>query len=549
MSIKISLDGERKTGQQVREELVSTVQVISNIVKTSFGPVGLDKMLVDETGEILVTNDGATILNKLEVEHPAARMLVDLSKLQDNEAGDGTTTVVILAAELLKRANNIVQQKIHPTNIISGYKLAMREAIKYITQNLSIKTEVLGVDAIMNVARTSMASKIISTENELFSKIVVDALMSVKTAHENGEFHYPVKAISILKQHGKSSHDSTLVDGFALNCTRASQAMPTIIHNAKIALLDFDLRTTKMKLGVQIIVSDPRELDAIRRREVDITKERIQKLMAAGANVILTTKGIDDVSLKYMVEAKVIGVRRVKKDDLKRIAKATGGQILISLASSEQEGEEVFEASSLGIAEQVSEERFADDECIIIKGGAKHTQSSIILRGANSFMLDEMERSINDALQAVKRALESSSVVAGGGAVEAALSIYLENFAHTLGSREQQAIAEFAESLLVIPKQLTINATFDSIDLVAKLRVVHHQSQQTDKVVPQKDLHLYGLDLVNGTIRNNIEAGVLEPTMNKIKSIQFATEAAISILRIDDVIRLNEKPTEESEPY
>eukprot|EP01004_Peranema_trichophorum_P002736 NODE_1770_length_1816_cov_116.672770_g1500_i0.p1 GENE.NODE_1770_length_1816_cov_116.672770_g1500_i0~~NODE_1770_length_1816_cov_116.672770_g1500_i0.p1 ORF type:complete len:549 (+),score=122.28 NODE_1770_length_1816_cov_116.672770_g1500_i0:66-1712(+) len=544
---QLALDGQRKSGQPVRDELVSVVQVLSNIVKSSLGPVGLDKMLVDETGDILVTNDGATILNRLEVEHPAASMLVDLAKLQDNEVGDGTTSVVILAAELLKRANNIVQQQIHPTNIISGYKLAMKEAVKYISQNLSIKTETLGVEALSNIARTSMASKILSSEVEHFTKIVVDAVLSVKSPNENGEFNYPVKAISILKQHGKSSRESALVDGFALNCTRAAQGMPSIVQNAKIALLDFDLRTTKMKLGVQILVSDPKELDAIRKREVDITKERIQKIIAAGANVILTTKGIDDVSMKYMVEAKVMGVRRVKKDDLKRIAKATGGQILLSLASTEQDGEEVYEASSLGQAELVSEERFADDECIIIKGGSKHTQSSIILRGANSFMLDEMERSINDALQAVKRALESSSVVAGGGAVETALSIYLENFAHTLGSREQQAIAEFAEALLVIPKQLSINAALDAVDLVAKLRVVHHQSQQTDKAPPQKGLHLYGLDLVNGNIRNCVEAGVLEPAMSKIKSIQFATEAAISILRIDDVIRLNEKPRDGEE--
>eukprot|EP00997_Jenningsia_sp_PLL12_P007922 NODE_461_length_1724_cov_5.533731_g385_i0.p1 GENE.NODE_461_length_1724_cov_5.533731_g385_i0~~NODE_461_length_1724_cov_5.533731_g385_i0.p1 ORF type:complete len:323 (-),score=139.41 NODE_461_length_1724_cov_5.533731_g385_i0:170-1138(-) len=322
--------------------------------------------------------------------------------------------------------------------------------------------------------------------------------------------------------------------------------MPTSVANAKIALLDFDLRVTKLKLGVQIIVSDPKELEAIRNREVDITKERIQKILAAGANVILTTKGIDDFSMKYMVEAGVIGVRRIKKDDLKRIAKATGGTIMVSLSSIEQEGEETFDPSNLGIAESMHEERFADDECIVIRGGAKHTHSSIILRGANSFMLDEMERSLNDALQAVKRTLESTAVVAGGGAVEAALNIYLENFAHTLGSREQQAIAEFAEALLVIPKQLSINASLDAIDLVAKLRVVHHQSQQEQGTQTDK-LHLYGLDLVDGVIRNSVEAGVLEPTMSKIKSIQFATEACISILRIDDLIKLNEKPSHDEE--
>jgi T-complex protein 1 subunit alpha len=544
----LALDGKRKSGQPVRTELVQTVQVLSNILKSSLGPVGLDKMLVDDIGDILVTNDGATILSRLEVEHPAAKMLVDLSKLQDDEVGDGTTSVVLLASELLKRANAIAQHKIHPTNIIAGYKLACRESIKYIKENLALKTSALGADALMNISRTSMSSKILSSDIDHFSKICTEAVLSVKTVNDLGDYVYPVKAISILKQHGKSAHESQLIDGFALNCTRASQAMPASVANAKIALLDFDLRVTKLKLGIQIIVSDPKELEAIRRREVDVTKERIMKIIAAGANVILTTKGIDDVCMKYMVEAGVIGVRRCKKDDLKRIAKATGGTILVSLASIENDGEEVFEASNLGVAESVAEDRFADDECLIIKGGAKHTQSSIILRGANSFMLDEMERSMNDALQAVKRTLESTSVVAGGGAVETALGIYLENFAHTLGSREQQAIAEFAEALLVIPKQLAINAALDSVDLVAKLRVSHHQAQADPKTA-DKNLHHTGLDLVNGVIRNSVEAGCLEPAMSKVKSIQFATEAAISILRIDDVIRLNAKEEPEHDHH
>lgn len=540
MSSKLMLDGERKSGQSIRNELVSTVQVLSNILKSSLGPVGLDKMIVDDVGDIVVTNDGATILSRLQVEHPAAKILVDLARLQDSEVGDGTTSVVLLASELLRRGNNIIQQKIHPTNVIAGYKMAMREAVKFINNNLAAKTESLGPQTLLNVARTSMSSKIISSEAEVFGKICTDAMLSVKTVNDMGDYTYPVKAISILKCHGRSARDSFLVNGFALNCVRASQAMPTAVQKAKIALLDFDLRITKLKLGVQVIVSDPKELEAIRRREVDITKERIQKIMAAGANVILTSKGIDDVCMKYMVEGGVIGVRRCKKDDLKRIAKATGGSLIVSMASTDLEGEESFEASSLGLAESVSEERFADDECLIISGGQRNTQASIILRGANGFMLDEMERSVNDALFAIKRTLESSQVVPGGGCVETALSIHLENFACTLGSREQQAIAEFAEALLVVPKQLAINAALDSIDLVAKLRVAHHQAQLPDN--KDKTLSMTGLDLVNGTIRNCTEAGVLEPSMSKIKSLQFATEAAISILRIDDAIRLNEKP-------
>eukprot|EP01006_Ploeotia_vitrea_P057545 TRINITY_DN68188_c8_g3_i1.p1 TRINITY_DN68188_c8_g3~~TRINITY_DN68188_c8_g3_i1.p1 ORF type:complete len:543 (+),score=95.29 TRINITY_DN68188_c8_g3_i1:66-1694(+) len=537
------IDGFRKTGMEVRQELATALLTVCNIVKTSLGPVGLDKMLVDELGDILVTNDGATIVSKLEVEHPAARILVDLAKLQDNEVGDGTTSVVILAAELAKRANQLIQNRIHATNVITGYRLAMREACKFINSKLAVQTSSLGPDALTNVARTSLCSKIVSADSDYFAKICVDALQSVRTVNDMGDYTYPVKAINILKQHGKSARDSVLVNGFALNCQRAAQGMPTRIQNAKIALLDFDLRVSKLKLGVQIVIENPKDLEALRKREVGITAERIKKIVDCGANVILTTKGIDDVSMKYLVQAGVLGVRRCKKDDLKRIAKATGGHLIVNMASTEQEGEETFEAANLGSAEEVSEERFADDECIIIKGGVKQTSSSVILRGANSFMLDEMERALNDALQAVKRTLESTSVVAGGGAVETALSIYLEDYAMTLGSREQLAVCEFSEALLTIPKQLSMNAALDAVDLVSKLRVHHSQTKEV------AEYQHFGLDLFENTVKNNIEAGVLEPTMSKVKSLQFAAEAAISVLRIDDVVKFNEKPHEGEEAY
>eukprot|EP01027_Heterolobosea_sp_BB2_P024243 GEZU01036481.1.p1 GENE.GEZU01036481.1~~GEZU01036481.1.p1 ORF type:complete len:548 (+),score=206.66 GEZU01036481.1:77-1720(+) len=532
----LRLDGSRTSGQDVRTQNVTAAIAIANIVKSSLGPVGLDKMLVDEIGDVTITNDGATILKQLEVEHPAAKVLVELSQLQDQEVGDGTTSVVIIAAELLKRANDLVKNKIHPTNIIAGYRLASREAVKYIKENLTIKTETLGYDSLINAAKTSMSSKIIGAESEFFSKMVVDAMSAVKTISPSGDIKYPLKAVNILKQHGASAHESQLIDGFALNCQRASQAMPRKVTNAKIALLDIDLRRAKMKMGVQVLVTDPKELEAIREREQDLAKETVQRILAAGANVVLTTKGIDDMSMKYFVEAGVMAVRRCKKEDLRRIAKLTGGTLVVSLAN--LEGEETFDPANLGYAEEVVEERLADDELIYIKGGKTHKAQSIILRGANSFMLDEMERSIHDSLCVVKRVLESQSLVCGGGAVEAALSIYLENFATTLGSREQLAIAEFAEALLVIPKTLAVNAAQDSTDLVARLRA-YHNTAQTDST--KKHFASYGLDLQNGKIRDNLKAGVLEPAMSKIKSIQFATEAAITILRIDDMIKLNPK--------
>ncbi|XP_074592701.1 T-complex protein 1 subunit alpha-like isoform X2 [Curcuma longa] len=499
-------------------------------------------MLVDDIGDVTITNDGATILKMLEVEHPAAKVLVELAELQDREVGDGTTSVVILAAELLKRANDLVRDKIHPTSIISGYRLAMREACKYVEEKLSVKVEKLGKESLTNCAKTSMSSKLIAIDSDFFANLVVDAVQAVKTTNARGEVKYPIKSINILKAHGKSAKDSYLLNGYALNTGRAAQGMPTRVSPAKVACLDFNLQKTKMQMGIQVLVTDPRELEKIREREADITKERIQKLLKAGANVVLTTKGIDDMSLKYFVEAGAIAVRRVRKEDLRHVAKATGATVVTTFA--DMEGEETFDATFLGHAEEVVEERIADDDVILIKGTKNSSAVSLILRGANDHMLDEMDRALHDALCIVKRTLESNTVVAGGGAVESALSVYLEYLATTLGSREQLAIAEFAESLLIIPKVLAVNAAKDATELVAKLRAYHHTAQtKADK----QHLSSVGLDLSKGTTRNNLEAGVIEPAMSKVKIIQFATEAAITILRIDDMIKLVKDERENAE--
>lgn len=373
----LGINGTRISGIDVRKENVTAAIAVANVVKSSLGPVGLDKMLVDEVGDVVVTNDGATILKRLDVEHPAARMLVDLSQLQDQEIGDGTTSVVIMAAELLKRAQELVLQGIHATNIIAGYKLALREAVKYLNENLAARVDTMGREVLLNVARTSMSSKILNTDAELFAKIVVDAILSVKTINDLGDVVYPRKAVGILKQHGKSAGESRLIQGFALNCARAAQGMPSAVTNPKIALVDFDLRAVKMKLGITITITDPSKAEDIKRRELDITKERIEKMIKAGANVILTTWGIEDAMMKYMVEAGVLGVRRVKKDDLRRIAKATGGTIVHTM--SDLSGEEIFDPAWLGHAEKVHEERFADDECIIISGTKSWYCRSLLL--------------------------------------------------------------------------------------------------------------------------------------------------------------------------
>jgi len=533
------IDGERSSGRDVREQNVTACSAIANIVKSSLGPVGLDKMLVDDIGDVTITNDGATILNQLEVEHPAGKVLVELSHLQDQEVGDGTTSVVIVAAELMRKANELVKSNIHPTSIIMGYRMAMKEAVKYVKQNLTVPIAEMTDEHLISAATTSMSSKILGPESAFFAKMAVDAVKSVKAVSaSSGKARYPVGAINILKAHGKSAMESQLVPGFALNCVRAAQAMPQTVKNAKIALLDIDLKKHRMQMGVEVVVTDPKELEALQRREADITKERIRKILDSGANVILTTKGIDDLCLKYFVEAGAMAVRRCKKEDLRRIARATGGQLMVTLADMAGEGGEAFDASCLGEAEEVTEARVGDGELIYIKGTKSQGACTVVLRGANEFMLDEMDRALHDSLMVVKRVLESNALVAGGGAVEAALSIYLENYANTVSSREQLAITEFAEALLVIPKTLSVNAAQDATELVSKLRAKHNTSQEDPE---QAHLKHFGLDLIKGEIRDSMAAGVVEPAISKIKSLRFATEAAITILRIDDMITLNPK--------
>lgn len=514
--------------------LVTAVLAISNIVKSSLGPVGLDKMLVDEVGDVTITNDGATILKQLEVEHPAGKVLVELSNLQDQEVGDGTTSVVILAAELLKQANELVRNGVHPTSIIAGYLLAKKEAIKYIKTQMSSKVDTLGNECLLNAARTCLSSKIIGGEGDFFAKLAVESVKAVKTVTSKGKAKYPIKAITILKAHGSGSHDSKLVNGFALNATRSAQGMPTRVVKAKIALLDIDLRKHKLPMGVQVLINDPSKLADIRAKEDDITRDRIQMLLKAGANVVLTTKGIDDTALKYFVEAGAIAIRRCSKSDLRHIAKCTGGQVLISLSNAD--GVEEVDPKCLGEAEIVEEQKVGDGELTFIKGCKNTKAQTILLRGANDYMLDEVDRSLHDALCVVKRVLESNAVVPGGGCVESALSIYMEHVADTMGSKEQLAVAAFAKALLVIPKTLSVNGAFDATELISKLRA-YHNAAQTDS--EKADLKWTGLDLETGVVRNNLKAGVLEPAMSKVKSIKFATEAAITILRIDDSIKMN----------
>lgn len=537
-----SIVGERQSGQAVRDQNCLAATTISNMLKSCLGPIGMDKMLVDQTGEVTISNDGATILRMLQVEHPAAKMLVELSQRQDEEVGDGTTSVTLIAAELIRKGNDLIKLgHLHTATVINGFRLACREACRYVQEAMQVSVDQLGKESLINVARTALASKVLDAN--FFAPLAVEAVQAIKTS----DGKYPIKSINILKSHGKSQYDTRFIpNGYALNCSLASQTMPKRLKGSvKVACLDFNLQRTRMPLGAIIQIDDPSKIEPIRQREITIILERLEKIIKAGAQVILTTKGIDDLCIKPCVEAGAMAVRRCKKEDLLRICRSSGATLVSSLAN--LEGEESFESSLLGTVEECVVEAFGDQECILMNGMKLHPSASFILRGVNEYHLEEMHRALYDSLSVIRRTLEHQNVVPGGGAVETSLSIYLENFATSIASREQMAIAEFGDALLIIPKSLAINCP-GAIDLISKLRAHHYAAQMaTPDDIKTRSLNRTGLDLGMSKVRDSISAGVLEPALLKIKALKLATEAAIAILRIDDMIVLRPEASEHKE--
>ncbi|KAJ2849235.1 chaperonin-containing T-complex alpha subunit Cct1, partial [Coemansia brasiliensis] len=402
------IGGTRVSGQEVRSQNVMAAQSIANVIKTSLGPVGLDKMLVDDVGDVTISNDGATILQLLEVEHPAGKILVKLAQQQDTEVGDGTTSVVIIAAELLRRANELIKSHIHPATVIAGYRLACKEANRFIADQMAQKVDRLGKDALVNVAMTTISSKILGTYGTFFAEMAVDALKAVRMQDARGKPRYPVKSVNILKVKGASARESNYFTGYALYRPFTGAAMKRSVANPKIAVVDFDITKTRMKLGVQIVIDDPENLEAIRKREADISAERVRLLLDAGVTAVFSTRGIDDIYVKMFAEAGAVTVTRVPKEDARRIARGCGATVLTTLAN--LDGEESVDVGALGTAELVEQVRLSDDDVVVLRGANEQPASTVVLRGANDFMLDEMERSFHDSLCAVKRVMESGSV-------------------------------------------------------------------------------------------------------------------------------------------
>lgn len=527
-TIDLLCGGESYSGVSAVEKNSREMMKVYNAIKTSFGPLGLDKMCVDSAGEVSITNDGATILQNMLVEDPAAKILVDLATQQDQDVGDGTTSVVLLAANLIEKGAKLISSGVHPSVVVSGYKIAFNECVQFIKKSISKDSSQLGSKALANVVRTSISSKVINAEHELFCGIVIDALKCVETADVNKKTVYPIEDINILKHPGSSMKESFLYQGYAMNCSLASNAMKKCVKKPRIACLDFGLQKYKSPLTVNVLVEDPNKLEEIRKKELDITRSRIKSIIGSGATVILTTKGIDDMCTKILLDAGVVAVRRCKKEDLNVIAKATGTTLLSDII--DVSGGEAI--SNLGSAEKFEVMPVGQEECVFIEG-LKKKMASIVLRGANCQLLDEMHRSVHDAVCILKRTLESKLVIPGGGAVECALSLMLEKFAFTVNSKEHVAIHRYAESLLSIPKILATNAGLDSNEILAQLL-----SEQSKERVDHMSSRFLGVDVMTGNVQDNFEFGIIEPSMGKLKALRAATEAAISILRINEVIIL-----------
>ncbi|MBO8181124.1 MAG: TCP-1/cpn60 chaperonin family protein [Archaeoglobus sp.] len=506
---------QRTVGRDAQRMNIMAARVIAEAVKSTLGPKGMDKMLVDSLGDVVITNDGVTILKEMDVEHPAAKMIIEVAKTQDNEVGDGTTTAVVLAGELLKKAEELLDQEIHPTIIARGYRMASNKAIE-ILESIAMDIDVEDVDTLKKIAATAITGKHSEYALEHLSNLVVEA---VKRVAEKVDDHYRVDEdnIKLEKRQGGSVADTKLVNGIVIDKEVVHPGMPKRVKNAKIAVLKAALEVKETETDAEIRITDPDQLMKFIEQEEKMLKEMVDKLAEAGANVVFCQKGIDDLAQYYLAKAGILAVRRVKQSDIEKIAKACGAKIITDLRE--------ITSVDLGEADLVEERKVGDEKMVFIEGCKNPKAVTILIRGGSEHVVDEVERSLQDAIKVVKAALESGKVVAGGGAPEIEVALKLREWAPTLGGREQLAAEAFASALEVIPRALAENSGLDPIDILVELRKAHEEGKTT-----------YGVDVFSGEVTCMKEKGVLEPLKVKTQAISSATEVAIMILRIDDVI-------------
>ena len=506
---------QRTVGKDAQRLNITAAKVIAEAVRTTLGPKGMDKMLVDSLGDVIITNDGVTILKEMDVEHPAAKMIIEVAKTQENEVGDGTTTAVVIAGELLKKAEELLDSDIHPTVIARGYRLAAEKAIE-ILDSIAIKIDINDDEILKKVASTAITGKHAEYAVNYLADLVVKAVKKVAEKRD-GEIKVDEDNVKLEKRHGGGIEDTELVDGIVIDKEVVHPSMPKRVKNAKIAVVKASLEVKETETDAEIRITDPEMLQKFIEQEEKMIKEMVDSLTNVGANVVFCQKGIDDLAQYYLAKAGVLAVRRVKQSDIEKIAKATGARIITDLRDIKPE--------DLGEAEVVEEKLVGDEKMVFIKGCKNPKAVTILIRGGTEHIVDEVERSITDAIKVVKAALESGVVVAGGGAPEIEVSLKLKQWAPTLGGREQLAAEAFASALEVIPRSLAENAGLDPIDILVELRRAHEEGKVNA-----------GLNVFEGKVVDMIEAGVIEPLKVKKQAISSATEVAIMILRIDDVI-------------
>ncbi|HEX9907831.1 MAG TPA: thermosome subunit beta [Thermoplasmata archaeon] len=507
---------KREKGKGAQFGNISAARAIADAVRSTLGPRGMDKMLVDSMGDVVITNDGVTILKEIDVEHPAAKMLVEVAKTQDEECGDGTTTAVILAGELLKKAEGLIEQNVHPTVIAGGFRLAATKA-REILDGVAIDVSPTDKNDLLDIARTAMISKSVSASRDILAKVAVDAVSAVAEKRDDGKWFVDDDNIQVVKKQGGSMDDTQMIAGIIVDKEAVHPAMPKKVENAKIALVDAALEVKKTEIDAKIEITDPSQLQAFLAEEETMLKRMVETVKKSGATVLFAQKGIDDLAQHYLSKEKIYAVRRVKKSDMEKLAKATGANLVTKLDD--------LNAEDLGFAKLVEEKKIADDKMTFVTGCKNPKAVSVLIRGGTEHVVDEIERSLNDAISVVSIAYEDGKLVTGGGSTAIEIALKLRDYAASIGGREQIAIDAFASAMEVVPTALSENAGLDPIDVLIELRQAHKSGKK-----------FAGINVFTGKVTDMKKEKVLEPIRVGRQAITSATDAAVMILRIDDVI-------------